>query len=175
MRLENAEGRAERLLRELGLDSPPIPVEKVAAHLGLQIQRASLDDVSGLLVIEADRGVIGVNAAHAQVRQRFTIAHEIGHYVLHRTELPVFIDKTLRQYSAVFRDADSSTGEDRREREANAFAAALLMPISFVRAELANLDSDVEDEETIEALAKRFKVSRQSMSIRLANTIGAAF
>src|ERR1041384_7945755 len=95
-RSNNPEHRAEALLKKLGLYRVPVAVERVAAGLGLQVERADLDDVSGLLVIEDDKGMIGVNASHPQVRQRFTIAHEVGHYVLHRDQLPVFIDKKLR-------------------------------------------------------------------------------
>jgi Zn-dependent peptidase ImmA (M78 family) len=167
---ENLEGRAETLLKELGLFSAPVHVDRVAARLGVHVERTEFgDDVSGVLVVEDGRGVIGVNAAHAPTRQRFTIAHEIAHYVLHRDQLPVFIDKGLRQYLAVFRDGSSSTGEHRREREANGFAAALLMPASLVRDEIARLRLDIEDEEAVDALATRFRVSRQAMSFRLVN------
>lgn len=167
---ENLEDRAETLLKELGLLSVPVNVERVAARLSVQVERTEFgDDVSGVLVVDDGRGVIGVNAAHAPTRQRFTIAHEIAHYVLHRDQLPVFIDKGLRQYLAVFRDGSSSTGEHRREREANGFAAALLMPAVLVRDEVARLRLDLEDEDAVDALAARFRVSRQAMSFRLVN------
>lgn len=170
-RSNNPEHRAEALLKGLGLYKVPVPVERVAAGLGLQVERADLDDVSGLLVIEDDKGMIGVNASHPQVRQRFTIAHEVGHYVLHRDQLPVFIDKKLRQYAAVFRDAESSTGENRREREANGFAAALLMPAKLLQQEIDRLEVDADDEESVDSLARRFNVSRDAMSFRLANVM----
>lgn len=171
---ETVEARAERLLAELGLEMTPIPVDRVAARLGVQVERTTFgDDVSGVLVIEDGRGVIGVNAAHAPVRQRFTIAHEIGHYMLHRDELPVFIDKQMRQYLAVFRDGQSASGEHRREREANGFAAALLMPAALLREEVDRLRLDLEDEESVGVLAARFKVSQRAMDLRLINVMGA--
>lgn len=173
--LETVEARAERILAEYGLHSPPISVERVAARLGIQVERTMFgDDVSGVLVIEDGRGVIGVNASHAPARQRFTIAHEIGHYVLHRDELPVFIDKQLRQYLAVFRNGESATGEQHREREANGFAAALLMPAGLLRDEVARLRLDLEDEEAVGALATRFNVSRRAMDLRLLNVMRAS-
>src|SRR5688500_17955752 len=84
-RAGSAETRATRVLDELGIKETPIPVEQVALRLGLQVERAALgDDVSGLLVIQDGHGVIGVSATQSPVRQRFTIAHETGHFLLHR-------------------------------------------------------------------------------------------
>lgn len=170
-RIRSAEDAATQILKEMGIHSVPIPVERVALQLGLQVERALLgDDVSGLLVVQDSRGVIGVSAAHAPVRQRFTIAHEIGHFLLHREAMPVFIDKQFfKPYFAAFRDNRSSTGEDRLEREANSFAAALLMPAALVREAIAQLQVDVADEDAIDELAKRFGVSRQAMTFRVAN------
>lgn len=172
--IESIELQAEALLRQFGLLAVPVPVDKVASRLGVQVERTTFeDDVSGVLVLEDGRGMIGVNASHAPTRQRFTVAHELGHYVLHRDQLPVFIDTQLRQFSAVFRDAGSSTGEDRREREANGFAAALLMPASLVREEINRLQLDLNEEEAVIALAARFKVSRQAMSFRLVSILSS--
>jgi Zn-dependent peptidase ImmA (M78 family) len=142
--------------------------------LGLTVERALLgDEVSGLLVIQDGSGVIGVSVSQAPTRQRFTIAHEIGHWVLHREKMPVFIDKHfLQPYFAAFRNAASATGTDRLEREANSFAAALLMPVPAIRSAVSQFDADVSDDEAVEALAERFQVSRQAMAFRLANVAG---
>lgn len=170
-RIHSAEARATEVLQELRIREAPIPVEQVALKLGLQVERATLgDDVSGLLVVQDGHGVIGVSSAQALVRQRFTIAHEIGHFLLHKEKMPVFIDKQFfKPYLAAFRDSTSSTGEDRMEREANSFAAALLMPASMVRHAIAELGVDFADEDAIDELAKRFQVSRQAMTFRVAN------
>lgn len=158
------DARAAQLLRTSGVTAAPVPVESVALGLGLPVERAELgDDVSGILVVEDGRGVIGVNAAHSRVRQRFSIAHEVGHYVLHRDEAPLFIDKRYIAY----RDGRSATGADRREREANAFAAALLMPAALVRAAVDRYRFDLADEDALDALASLFEVSRQAMAVRV--------
>jgi len=163
----SVEARASLVLRQSGITTPPIPVEVVARRLGLQVSPASLgDDVSGVLVVQEGRGVIGYNSAHSPVRQRFSVAHEIGHYVLHRKASQLFIDK---EYFAVFRDTHSSTGESRREREANAFAAALLMPTALLRLEIERQGLHLADEATLDSLAGLFRVSRQAMAYRLAN------
>jgi uncharacterized protein DUF955 len=160
------ETQANLILTETGLLRVPVPVEKVARRLHLRVEPAILgEDVSGILVLGKGTGTIGYNEAQSPVRQRFTIAHEIGHYVLHQDDARLFIDK---QY-IYHRDGSSSTGDDRREVEANRFAAALLMPEELLLAEVANLELDLGDELGFVALAKRFEVSALAMSHRLAN------
>jgi len=159
--------RAEEILRQTRLLRVPVDVELVAHRLNLRTEAAPLGEtVSGLLVVEKGHGVIGYNATQAFVRQRFTIAHEIGHFVLHRSDTPsdLFIDT---HYIVYRRDELSSTGEDRREREANRFAAALLMPADLLRTEIQKQPFDFGDEEMLPALANKFQVSTQAMSIRL--------
>jgi Zn-dependent peptidase ImmA (M78 family) len=167
----SVETSAANILAALGCNSAPIPVERVARELGLEVQRANLgDDISGLLVIKDGHGLIGVGATQSLGRQRFTIAHEIAHFVLHKDMMPVFIDRQfLRPYFAAFRDLNSSTGEDALEREANGFAASLLMPADVVRRAVRELGQDVTDDAAIEELAEQFQVSRQAMTFRLAN------
>jgi len=153
----------------------PVPIELVADRIGLRVEAAPLGSgVSGLLVIEGDRGTIGYNEEHPYVRQRFSIAHELAHWVLHRNDPDspdLFIDST-RYVSVYLRDEQSSTGEKKREVQANMFAAALLMPERLLRREISGPDFDSLDEEEMCAeLATRFQVSHQAMSLRLA-TLG---
>jgi Zn-dependent peptidase ImmA (M78 family) len=170
-RVGGAEQQAAALLSQFGFTAAPIPVELVARRLGLEIERTVLgEEISGLLVVKGGRGMIGVNLHQPKARQRFTIAHECGHFVLHRQKLPVFIDKQfLQPYFRAYRDSSSSTGEDRMEREANSFAAALLMPERLVHAAITALPADIADDEAVELLSKQFQVSRQAMAFRLAN------
>lgn len=160
------EAQAEEILRLLNALRAPVPIETVARGLGLQVQAASLgDEISGVLVVQNGKGVIGYNADQAPVRQRFSIAHEVAHFVLHQSMQELFIDKS---YTAVFRrDQRSSTGEHRIEIEANQFAAVLLMPKTILFKELRQIDFDLADECALDTLADRFKVSAQAMSIRL--------
>ena len=161
------EHRANEVLEKAGFFEVPLPVDLVARRLGLRVEPTDLgDDISGLLVIDNGKGTIGYNASHPRVRQRFSIAHELGHFLLHRNDLQLFIDK---RYAIAFRDKRSSSGEYRREREANAFAAALLMPESLMRREIRKHDFDLGDEATLDALAEAFDVSVQAMAYRLAN------
>jgi len=160
-----AEKKAREVIAQLGQVAPPIDVEAVATSLGVRVERADLgDDVSGVLVRRSGQAVIGVNWAHHPNRQRFTIAHELGHFLLH--EAGTYIDKGTY---ARFRDEQSGSGTDWEEVEANAFAAALLMPVSLVREEARRRPFDPADDAALSALAAAFAVSGQAMSIRLAN------
>lgn len=147
-----------------------VDVDEIAEHLGLQVVTHDLGaNVSGVLYIDKGKGTIGYNKMESEVRRRFTVAHEIGHFVLHRLENNVFVDK--KEFKVLYRDDNSSTGEIKQEREANAFAAALLMPRERVIKELnkKNFDLGDEKEDVIQELAKIFKVSTQAMMYRISN------
>lgn len=162
------EEKAEKTLRDSAAYRVPVPIEFVAQRLNLKTEASFLDGkMSGVLVVENGRGAIGYNSTHASVRQRFSIAHEIGHYVLHAKNAlsRLFIDR----YLVYRRDDDSCTGDDREEVEANAFAAALLMPAPLLHQEIAKHDYDLDDEDDLSTLAKRFNVSTTAMSFRLVN------
>lgn len=167
MTAPSPEKQATSVLRKTGVTSAPIPIHLVAQRLGLVLEAGSFgDDVSGVLVIDGDRAVIGYNSSHSPTRQRFSIAHEIGHYVLHRADSSLFIDQ---RYFAAFRDRRSASGADRRERQANAFAASLLMPSDLVLREVEHRRFDLGDEDGLKGLAEAFQVSVQAMVYRLTN------
>jgi len=165
---EQIEKQAEKTLHDTKAWQAPVPIDAVAERLGLKTESSVWeDDISGLLVVEKGRGAIGYNSKHARVRQRFTIAHEIGHYIMHvktSTQSRLFIDRYV-----AFRDDESSAGSDWEEVEANAFGAALLMPGRLVRDEIRKHNLDLDDEDDLSTLAKRFQVSTSAMSYRLVN------
>jgi len=155
------------ILNEIGINQLPIPVEEIAIRRGLQIKPYDLgENISGVLVINEGIGTIGYNPTESNVRKRFTIAHELGHYELHKHEMGLFIDK---QFVVEFRNQNSSTGEIRKEQEANAFAASLLMPEKFLLKEIRNRNFDLTDENSMKELAKIFNVSASAMTFRIAN------
>src|ERR1700761_2716368 len=155
MNRENLETKAEKTLRDTDTFRVPVAIDLVAQRLNLTMEAGALgEDVSGMLIIRGERGAIGYNSAHARVRQRFTISHEIAHYLLHakKGEKPqLFIDRhvTFR------RDQNSATGMDHDEVEANQLGAALLMPRGLVQQEVQRHDLNLDDEEAISLLAKR--------------------
>lgn len=161
----NPDAAAEALLREVwGVDRAsdvPLPVSPVmvAQHLGVEVYNAGFKrpDVSGMLMKRAGEDAkIYLNRGHHDNRKRFTCAHEIGHYVKHAKH-----DSDNWAY-VEHRDSLSATGSDQNEREANAFAAALLMPADRVRREWKKTPSHA-------ALAVRFGVSVEAMGHRLRN------
>lgn len=166
MSRKQIEHKAEKLLKESKAFRAPVSLDLVFNHLGLVAQAKALGDASGVLVVEGGRGLIGYNGQHSQVRQRFTMAHEVGHYALHAVGKPssLFIDKTV-----FHRNDQSSEGVDKEEIEANQFAAALLMPKPLVEDAIAKHGFDLDDEEDVNALARIFNVSTVAMSIRLQN------
>lgn len=162
--LRSIEQRASDVIEQLKINALPVPVERVAELLGLQVTPANLgDEVSGVLVVQDGTGVIGYNKDQARVRQRFSIAHEIGHFVLHHDDRKLFIDKATTVFH---RDGNSATGERRQEVQANQFAAALLMPRALVAQEVQS-SNYLDDEDMIQELAETFEVSVRAMSLRL--------
>jgi Zn-dependent peptidase ImmA (M78 family) len=163
-----AELAADRLLADRGVTSPPIEVEALARSLGIIVVRRRFEDadVSGIL-FRGDHHVIGVNGAHAPLRQRFTIAHELGHWALHPGR-EIILDVPVR---VNLRDKTSSMASDLEEIEANAFAATLLMPGQVLRDHLNRLPASQrrEPDTTAIALAKIFKVSTSALNFRLIN------
>jgi Zn-dependent peptidase ImmA (M78 family) len=108
----------------------PVPVEAIAEdYLGLRVERRSLGETSGLLY-PSERRIL-VNNNEAPVRQRFTIAHELGHWVCQ------CLEGSLEPIYCRADDVDESAKH--LEREANVFAAELLMPEDAVRASDENI------------------------------------
>ena len=166
MALHNIRNTAESLVDELGISVQPVNVDDVAKRLGLRILYEKLaPDVSGLLITTKDGANIVVQNFDAKNRQRFTIAHEIGHHHLgHQFEggRHVHIDTSISQRSSL-----SSTGLDLKEIEANQFAASLLMPEKLIRQQVELLKADPLLDKHITEFAKIFGVSEQAMTIRL--------
>jgi Zn-dependent peptidase ImmA (M78 family) len=160
-----AEQRARQLLEQTGVSDIPVPVEKIASKLGAQVTYEAFDgEVSGMLYREKDSVLIGVNSSHVAARQRFTLAHEIAHLVMHKGS-PVFIDRLVR---VNWRDGTS----DNEETQANAFAAELLMPRSFMEQEIQRAvtrSRHIEPEQLTAELADAFRVSQDAMRFRLIN------
>jgi Zn-dependent peptidase ImmA (M78 family) len=143
----------------------PVDIEDIAIKRGLTVMPYELGpDVSGLLAIKDGKGTIGYNVTEAKVRRRFTIAHELGHYELHKDKSDLFVDKQF-----IYRSQNSANTVDHQvmEHEANYFASCILMPTDQVRKVLDSMDIDLVTEEGIKELAKMFEVSTTAMSLRI--------
>lgn len=139
----------------------PVPVYDIAQELGVELKFSNLEDnISGWIERIGDGYSITVNANHPLVRQRFTAAHEIGHYIYHRDLLGNGVGDT-RAYRAEGTNLPNSAVLPIHERQANSFAANLLMP----REAISLLRSQGVTE--ADAMAERFYVSKEAMCIRL--------
>ena len=168
-RSDDPQVRAKQLLARLGIQSAPTPVEKIAKALGAQVRFSPFDEeLSGMIYIKDGVAIIGVNSLHHPNRQRYTIAHELGHLELHRQLITseVHVDKG---FPVLMRDPKSATGTELHEIEANQFAAELLMPRKLIEQALDGKKCDIDDEGPIEELAKKFRVSKQALEYRVRN------
>lgn len=151
---------AERVLADFDEPGTAVNIRKLVQGLGVKIidapDKKESPNLSGAMVMHEGQPFILVNEGHSPVRQRFTIAHELGHLLMH-----VGTGKAV-----MFRDEVSSRGVDPFEVEANAFAAALLMPEEEVRKFVPEPMNPMDDD-AISHLAKNFQVSGQAMAIRL--------
>jgi len=156
---------ARAVVRKLGIENPPVSLAGVADILDIRLLYQPLDsELSGMAFISERNKYVVVNSSHHQNRQRFTIAHEFGHHVLHHDYLleGVHVDKGILK-----RDSLSATGKDLKEIAANAFAAELLMPRSMIRS-LVPRDFDIlSDQNKMDDLARLFQVSPAALNIRL--------
>ena len=139
----------------------PVDVDRLAASLGISVVYVAMpEEVSGALVRKGDLYVITINKRHPRTRQRFTLAHELGHYIHHR---PIIGDGV--NDSKTYRTTNSDKHYNPRilpehETEANQFAASLLMPMDIVdRLRTRRL--------SVEEIAKKLQVSHHAAAIRM--------
>lgn len=162
--------KAEEIARLYNPDGlSPFPFDKIILDkTDLQIIHSDKlnDKISGAIVFDEDKNkfFVFVNTKKPQTRQYFTLAHELGHYFLHISIIKdngIIVDEEniLDGNSALFR-MDEPRSNQQIEREANNFAAALIMPEQFVRKVWDKLKN-------VEECANIFNVSILAMSIRL--------
>ena len=140
---------ARKLLDELGAPEVPVDLKYLCKLCGIKLYRLDGEGIDAMFLhIPPSPPTITYNANSLEARCRFSIAHELGHYVLsHR---PISFSELFN--GDLSRDA-------RQEREANIFAAELLMPKVMLAREAHKF--------TLEELARRYQVSVQAMEIRL--------
>lgn len=141
----------------------PIQTAPLAKEMGIRVFNAAWpDDISGKIQKDEKLGgssgfAIFVNKDHHANRRRFTIAHEIAHYVLHEEQIG----------DGIFDDALYRSGlSNSIEAQANSLAADILMPWRILNRYISSNIND-DGEPNIEELARIFQVSQQSMGFRL--------
>jgi Zn-dependent peptidase ImmA (M78 family) len=173
-RSRNPRTRAAEVLKEAGVTTKPVPVDAIAQQKGIALRYMPLDEsLSGMIFMQNGVPTVVVNSLHHANRRRFTVAHELGHFEFHMAAIgsDVHVDKRF-----LARDANSSTGFDMKEIEANRFAAELLVPRAMLIEELRGRTVDLEaDDELLGELAEAFGVSRQMMAIRVGELLESEF
>lgn len=174
-RVQKAIREAHRVLLETKTSRVPVDVERLASRWAHVVRQQLDDDISGMLVplpkaVGGRHWAIVVNNSHSDVRQRFTIAHELGHVLLHGYTST----HADRSFKIRLRDSHSSEGSIREEIEANRFAAELLMPSDIIRRRLRNhvfeyVPEKQASERELDRLAREFNVSKQALQIRLSS------
>ena len=132
----------------------PVSVTRIAGEFGIRVFKSSgwPEKLSGLIRKNQEKYEIFVNGQHPLVRRRFTIAHELAHFILHRDEIGNGITDDVLYRSGL---------SNKMEKEANQLAADILMPWKLLDPILDSGESDIRE------LAGMFKVSPSTMSIRL--------
>jgi predicted transcriptional regulator len=151
-------------------DSAPVDVFAIARDLGVEVNRVPLaPNISGLIRRKDHDGfAIDVNNTHSLVRQRFTVAHELGHYIYHRDLLGEGVGDTLA-YRAEGTALENSRIKQEHERQANTFAANLLMPKALIEKLEKQGIRELPD------LARALQVSEDALRIRLGRATNSRF
>ncbi|MBC2601163.1 ImmA/IrrE family metallo-endopeptidase [Puniceicoccus vermicola] len=151
-----AEACSFGLLQRFTIDDPTFPIENLAYALGVDIEYGGITNADAwLLKCDNGRGVIRLNKTiTSPSRQRFSIAHELGHWVMHTNVTQGYLctAKDLQDY-----------GRSPEEAEANWFAATLLMPKSLIPSNFHKRDPSFE---YIMELASHFQTSFTSTARR---------
>lgn len=158
IRSKLAREKAHNILAMFKFTEPPVNVISIAEGLGFKVVPHDFPDtMSATIFLENNIKAIGVNKNHPNVRQSFSIAHELGHYLSGHEdfsyERKTFIEKDKRYLDPHHRD----------EEEADEFAAELLMPDFMLKRDV------LENKLDISALSKKYEVSEQAMTIQLVN------
>lgn len=138
--------KAEKLLRQFGMDEPPIDVRKLTKLLGIEIVELSLPTwfFGALMQVENDNYIV-LNKIMPEPTKVFTISHELAHHQIHPGEI-CYMKNRLRPYF---------------HREADVFAAELCMPSWLVKREARKWFNDYK------FLAKIFNVPETAMIRKL--------
>lgn len=153
-----AERAAEKILKESKIKNyPPVVLRDIVEYLksfkDIDVRSRNMsENFSGMLIIKENTFGILYNENFNENRNRFTVAHEIGHLMLgHEFDEEIIYEKR-----------DITSQKDWWEQEANAFAASLLMPKKCLKIDLRNLNKG-----KIPLLAKKYRVSETAMRNRI--------
>lgn len=169
MRNEEVRFRAKQFCEDHGINEYPVKIVNICNDLGLSVFEEYLNpDVSGLIVVDenkwdkygTDRFIV-VNRSDSPERRRFTVAHELAHFVLHREEETLYAHRDTVRKGVVL---------DKKEHEANYFATNVLMPEELVTDRVYDIKmwhGNVPTKIIIRDVAQNFLVSESAAEVRL--------
>lgn len=159
--------KAQEFCIDNKINDYPVKIVQICENYDIKVFEQYLPpEVSGFIVIQEENfkfydtnKLIVVNLSDSARRRRFTIAHELAHYILHREkDQPIYAHRDAGQYGGI-------------ETEANLFASNILMPENLVKDALSHFESDAWGEvpffEKISFIADEFAVSEQAAQVRL--------
>lgn len=150
------------------LASAPVDLKAIFTDLGIEYDEERMDDgVSGSITRNGDKFTVAVNLLESSNRKRFTAAHELAHYLMHRDLMHVDGGKMNRHMDRLFGAPEHNPASPftrQHEVQANRLAAQIVMPAALVREKFAT-------QRDAEKLACEFGVSKAAMEIRL-KTLG---
>ncbi len=150
---------AERLLMQLGiLSARDIDLDAIAWHLGAAVKYRHMDTADGTIVGSLKRAVIAVNSSTIPTRQRFSLAHELGHWHYHRGQVLFCGPTDIGNFAG---------GPLDPERQADAFASDLILPGYLVRPKILKLKKP--NLAFAREIADEFKASMTATLIKMLN------
>jgi Zn-dependent peptidase ImmA (M78 family) len=149
-RVGSARNLARKLLADVGIKNPPVLIRDVVNYLKKERDLSVYpwafgEDTDGMQVTEGEKAAIGYNQSQHPHRQRFTVAHEIGHLLLGHTGKNFILDLNSKKPEEV---------------EANQFAAELLMPLEMIK-------NDLKNKRNAKDIARMYNVSEEAVWWRL--------
>jgi len=157
-RYSHAARVAQKLLADIDAKNPPININQILTNLGIKLLPYHFPEkISAVLLKEGHMIVVGVNESHHPNRQRFSIAHEIGHYMLGHYR-DIYVDDAAISEGQF--DVSENEHSKVQEQEANHFASELLMPSAMLKQDFQKISN-------IDEIAKLYKVSKDALWIKL--------
>ena len=155
-----ARNMARKVLKDYKLSEAPTDLTAIFQGLDLKyIELNDSEEIDGaILEIDGKPSIAVLNKARPLQRQRFTLAHELGHIFLEHIKRDIYDPEEIRESDA------QSSGKTKppKEIEADVFAAELLVPYE----QLKKYSSDMSN---VDKLAGVFQVSKQAMTLAIMN------
>lgn len=155
--INEAQKKADEILSENLVTEPPVKVIDIARNYGLLVKEVDLGSFGPRIAgfIDPKQEVIYVNKKDSAAKQAFTVAHELAHWLMHQKEL----HSEPNKYAVLYRSPLGKPQNDPVEKQANAFAARLLVPKDMLEKYKDNSDRH--------SIAKVFGVSDELIGYRL--------